>query len=358
MSNVLRLAPALCAALVALGLAGPAAAAYKPKLVAAGSGADTSVHVTWPDANDPTQAVTLYVPSAYTIGTPAVGARIGAAQTTMIEKVNGNARVRRSGAMTAGDPASTPLRAAATECTLNPLHEQVWMATLSVGGSGQNPVALTVFADRTTPAEAVLGGIKLQFCFRSPDVSEGQGGALRGGKPVDVRLTIAGTLNAPTTAGDFLWHGLFTPYVPGTKTANRSGTVEAQSILRVPRTVTLKAKRIAKTRRVDGKRRTTYSVRLTGQVSEGGKPLGGASVRVLRNGRRVANVKTNEDAGFSVTLALRTTASFRVRAIVKERTTSCQGTPVAPAGCTGAAVSGFITQSKGVSVKKPNARRG
>jgi hypothetical protein len=357
MSKLLRLAPAGCAALVALGLAGPAAAAYKPRLVASGGGSETSIHVTWPDAADPTQAVTLYVPSGYTIGTPAVGSRLGTARATIVEKANGNRKVRPFGAITAGDSASPPLRAAASECTLNPLHEQVWVATLSVGGSGQNPVALTVFVDRTTPAEAVLGGIKLQFCFRSPDVSEAQGGAPRGGKPVDVRLSISGTLNAPTTAGDFLWHGLFTPYLSGTKTANRTGTVEAQSILRVPRMVTLKARRIAKTRRVGGRRRTTYWVRLTGQVSEGGSPLGGASVRVLRNGKRVATVKTNEAAGFSATLALRKASSFRVRATVAERTTSCQGTPVAPAGCTSATVTGFTVLSRDLSVAKPKAVR-
>jgi hypothetical protein len=353
MSKLMRLAWAVCAALVALGLAGPAAAAYRPKLVAGGGGSETTVHLTWGDADNPTQTVTLYVPSAYTIATPAVGARIGSGRATLIEKANGNAKVRPSGAITAGDPASPPLRAAATECTLNPLHEQVWIATLSIGASGQNPVSLLMFVDRTTPAEAVLGAIKLQLCFRSPDVPEAQGGAARGGKPVDVRLTISGTLNAPTTAGDFLWHGLFTPYVPGTKTANRSSTVEAQSILRVPRTVTLKARRIAKTSRVQGKRRTVYSVRLRGQVSEGGRPLGGAFVRILRNGKRVASAKTNEDAGFSVTLVLRASASFSVRATVKDRTTSCQGTPVAPAGCTGATVTGFTVQSRAVAVKKP-----
>ena len=353
MSKLMRLASAVCVAFVAIGVAEPAAAAYKPKLVAGGGGSETTLHLTWRDADDPTQSVTLYVPSAYLIETPAAGSRIGGAQATFVEKGNRNAKVRPSGAITAGDPASPPLRAAATECTLNPLHEEAWIATLSTGGSGQNPVTLTMFVDRTTPAEAVLGAIKLQFCFRSPDVPEAQGGAPRGARPVDLRLTISGTLTAPTTAGDFLWHGLFTPYVPGTKTANRSGTVEAQSILRVPRAVTLKAKRIAKTRRVGGKRRTVYFARLKGQVSEGGTPLGGASVRFLRNGKRVASVKTNEDAGFSVTLVLRASASFSVRATVQDRTTSCQGTPVAPAGCTGATVTGFTVQSRAVAVRKP-----
>jgi hypothetical protein len=333
----MRIAPAASAALVALALAGPAAAAYKPKLVAGGGGGETTLHVTWRVADDATQAVTLYAPSAYTLDTtPAVGAKVGTARETIVETANGGVRVRPSGAITTADPTSPPLRAAATECTLNPLHEQVWTATLS----GKNPVSLLIFVDRTTPAEAVLGSIKLQFCFRAPDVAEAQGGAPRGGKTVDLVLTVTSTLEAPTTAGDHLWHGLFTPYTSRTKTANRAGTVEAQSVLRVPRLVTLKAKRIGK------------ELRLTGQVSEGGNPLGGASVTIFKNGHRVGTVKTNEDAGFSVTLALPRRASFSVRAVVEERTTSCEGTPVAPAGCTGATVAGFTVHSKKVVVRR------
>jgi hypothetical protein len=332
----MRIAPAASAMLVAFALAGPAAAAYKPKLVAGGGGAETTLHLTWRAADEPTQSVTLYAPSAYTLDTPAVGAKVGTAQEAIVETASAKRRVRSSGAITAGDPASPPLRAAATECTLNPLHEQVWTGTLGT----KNPVSLLIFVDRTTPAEAVLGSIRLQFCFRSPDVPEAQGGAARGGKPVELRVTITGTLEAPTTAGEFLWHGLFTPYTPGTKTANRTATVEAQSPLLVPRVVTLKARGIG------------TKVRLTGQVSEGGTPLGGAAVGIYRNGRRVGTVKTNEDAGFAVKLPLRRSASFSVRAVVKERTTSCEGTTVAPAGCTAATVSGFTVRSKEIRVKR------
>ena len=332
----MRIAPAVSAVLVALALAGPAAGAYKPRLVAGGGGSETTLHITWRVGDDATQAVTLYAPSAYTLDTPAVGAKVGTARETIVETAHGNARVRPSGAITVADPSNPPLRAAATECTLNPLHEQAWTATLN----GKNPVSLLIFVDRTTPAEAVLGSIKLQFCFRPPDVTEAQGGAQRGGKVVDLVLHVTSVLEAPTTAGDHLWHGLFTPYIPRTKTANRTGTVEAQSLLRVPRLVTLKARRIAK------------KVRLTGQVSEGGNRLGGAVVTVFRNGRRLGRVKTNEDAGFRVTLALPRSASFSVRADVKERTTSCQGTTVAPAGCTSATVSGFTVRSRRVGVPR------
>jgi hypothetical protein len=331
----MRIAPAACAALVALALAGPAAAAYKPRLVAGGGGNETTLHVTWRAADDATQAATLYAPSAYTLGAPAVGAKVGTAAVTVVETARKNARVRQAGGITSADPATPALRAAATECTLNPLHEQVWAATL-----GGQAASLLIFVDRTTPAEAVLGSIKFQFCFRSPGIPEAQGGAPHGAKPIDLALTVTGALDAPTTPGDFLWHGLFTPFAAGTKTASATATVEAQSLLRVPRVVTLKKQRL-------GER-----VRLIGQVSEGGTPLGGASVRVFRDGQRIATVKTNEDAGYALTLPLRRSASFSVRAIVKERTTSCQGTSVAPAGCTGATVSGFSVRSREVAVMR------
>jgi hypothetical protein len=352
MSKPMRVPLGACAAVLALALAHPATAAYTPKLAVGGGGTTTTVRVTWPDADDPTARVTLYAPAGYQLGAPAVGAQIGTGEVVMLGKAPENAKVPLTGAIRATDPTTTATRTEATACTGTPTHEQTWTLSLSLGGSGQNPLVVLAFVDRTTTAETTLGSVKVQFCFRSPDLTAEQGGEGRG-RPVFARLSLTGALTAPVTAGDFLWRGIFTPFTSGTPVTNAGGTKEAQSILRVPRTATLKAKRTGRTRMVRGTRVTTYAVRLSGQVAEGGTRLGGVTIRILRNGKQVKTLRTNEDAGFSIRLALAKTATFRVRAVVAERSTSCQGASVAPAGCTGATVVNWAGKSDAVRVVKP-----
>jgi hypothetical protein len=354
MSNALRLSFAGCVALVALALTGPAAAAYTPTLIAGGATNETTVRLTFLDTDDPTARVVIYVPSAYQLGKPAVGAKIGTGSSAVIAKDLKNAKLTYSGSLTVTDPTTSASRIAASQCTNTPSHEQIW--SLSLTATGQTPVQQYVFVDRTNPGESTLGGVKLQLCLRSPDVPATAGGQPLGGKTVDLRLQISGVFRPPATAGDYLWRSLLTPFLTGTGVADASEMVEAQSILRVPRAVKLKAKRIGKTRSVRGERRTAYSVMLTGQVSEGGTRLGGVTVEILRDGHRVRTVKTNEAAGFSARFALRASATFQIRAVVTQRSTSCQGTTVAPAGCTGATVANWVAQSESLRVLKPKAR--
>lgn len=351
MSSHLRASLTAGAAVLALTFASPAAAAYTPKL-AVGGGATTTLRVTWPEADAPTARVTLYAPAGYQLGSPAVGARIGTADAVMVGPAPENARLALTGPVAATDATTLAVRTAATACTGVPTHEQVWTLTLSPAGSGQSPLTLHAFVDRTSAGESDLGAVKLQLCFRAPDVPAEQGGEPRG-RPLLLRLGLTAALTSPVTAGDFLWRGIFTPFTPGSAVTSAAETKEAQSILRVPRTATLEAKLSTRTRRVGGRRVTRYFVRLSGQVAEGGTRLGGATIRVLRNGRQIKTVRTDEDAGFSVQLALAKTSIFRVRAVVAERATSCQGTSVAPAGCTGATVVNWAGTSDAVRVAKP-----
>ena len=350
MSTHLRATLAACTAILGLMLASPAAAAYTPKL-AVGGGGTTTVRVTWPDADAPTARLTLYAPAGYQLGSPAVGARIGTADVVMLGPAPENAKLALTGRIAATDATTLAVRTAATACTGVPTHEQVWTLTVSPAGSGQNPLVLYAFVDRTSAGESDLGGVKVQLCFR-PDVPAEQGGEARG-RPVLLRLGLSAALKAPVTAGDFVWRGLFTPFNAGSAITNAAETKEAQSILRIPRTATLEAKLNGRTRRVGGKRVTKYFVRLSGQVAEGGTRLGGVTIRVLRNGKQIRTLRTNEDAGFTLRLALAKTSTFRVRAVVSERATSCQGTSVAPGGCTGATVVNWAGKSDVVRVVKP-----
>ena len=353
MSRSLRAALGGAAAVAALAVAAPALAAYTPRLVASGGGSETTLRLSWPDADDPTAKITVYLPAPYTLATPAVGAQIGTARAVLIAKELGNTKVALSGTVAVSDPSAPANRRLALACTGRAaLQEQIWMLTLSVGGSGQNPIQLPAFVNRTAGPEAALGAVKLEICFRSPDIPPAQGGQPLGGKPTEAELTVRNVLNPPTASGDYLWRGIFTPYRPGTGTPNPAGTVESQSVVRVPRAVSLRARVLVRKRTVRGKRRSIAFVRLSGRVTEGGTPLGGVSVQLFRAGKRVKRVETNEDGAFVTTLRLRRTAVFRARATARERTTSCQGTPAVPT-CIGATVSSFRVQSAGVRVRKP-----
>ena len=356
MSRFLRFSLGACVALVALALAGPAMAAYTPKLIASGVGQETTIQLRLPDADDPTARITLYIPGAYQLGTPALGAEIGSARAVLIAKELGNTKITLSGNVTAADPTGVAIRTQATACTGIPTHEQVWLLTLSVGGSGQNPIQLPAFVNRTAGPEALLGGVKLQICFRSPDIPPAQGGQPLGGKPTEAELTVRNVLLPPASQGDYLWRGVFTPYSPGTGGANAAGTVEAQSVVRVPARATLARKILVKRRKVRGKVRRIYFVRLTGTVTEAGTQLGGVTVQIFRAGRRVRTLKSNESGKLSVTLRLTKTAVFHARAFAPERTTSCRETPVAPAGCTGATVARFTVRSNALRVRLPKRR--
>ena len=356
MSRFLRLSLGACVAVAAVAFAAPATAAYTPRLVASGAGPETTVQLRFPDADDPTAKIALYVPGPYQLGTPAIGAEIGSARAVLIAKELGNTKVTLTGSVTATDPTSSSVRTVATFCTGVPTHDQVWMLTVSVGGTGQNPIQVPAFIDRTTGAEAALGGIKIQICFRSPDIPPAQGGQPLGGKVTEAELTVRNVLLTPATVGDYLWRGLFTPYRPGTGSPNAGGTVEAQSIVRVPTRATLRGKILVKKRKVRGKVRRFFSVRLTGTVTEGGTQIGGVTVQILRAGRRVKTAKTNETGSFAVRLVLKRTVVFRARAIAPERSTSCQQTPVAPAGCAGATVSRFTVSSGTLRVRMPKRR--
>ena len=352
MSMPLRVPLAAGAAVLALAVAPSAVAAYTPKLAVGGSGATTTVRVVWPDADDPTARATLYAPSGYQLGRPAVGARIGTADAVMLGKAPENAKLALSGPISAVDATTLAARTEATACTGVPTHEQVWSLSLSPAGSGQDALVVLVFLDRTTAAETGLGSVKAQLCFRSPALTPDQGGEARG-RPVLLRLAVTAALTAPVTAGDFLWRGIFTPFASGSAVTNAAGTKEAQSIIRLPRTAKLEAKRSGRTRTVGGKRVTKHWVVLSGQVAEAGTRLGGVTIRILRNGKRIRTLRTDEDAGFSLQLALTKTASFRIEAVVTERATSCQGASVAPAGCTGATLVNWAGRSAVVRVVKP-----
>lgn len=351
-SRSLRVLLGACMALAGFAFSAPATAAYSPKLIASGSGPETTLRMRFPAADDATAKATIYVPGPYLLGTPALGATVGSARVVVMRKEPANRKMTLTGKVTATDPTSVSVRALATACTLVPTHEQVWTLTLSGGSSGQESMHVPVFVDRTAGAEAALGGIKLQICFRSPE-EPAQAGQPAAGKPTAAELTVQDVLLAPTTPGDYVWRAIFTPYTPGAVSARAAGTVEAQSIARTPAKATLRGRIIVEKRKVRGKLRRRFSVRLTGMVTEAGTQIGGVTVRIVRAGRRVATAKTDESGRFTVTLRLTRTGVFQARAVAPERSTSCQEVSVAPAGCTGATVAGFAARSAALRMRIP-----
>src|SRR5437868_14497117 len=80
MKKTIRFALLAGAVFSSLAFASSAFASFAPKLVASsddtGSGA-TRIGVVISNSDDPTAKVSIYVPTAYTVGTPAAGTKLG-----------------------------------------------------------------------------------------------------------------------------------------------------------------------------------------------------------------------------------------------------------------------------------------
>ena len=84
-------------------------------------------------------------------------------------------------------------------------------------------------------------------------------------------------MGRPTTAGDYRWRSLWTPFTPGTGTLDTTRQVEAQSLVTIPEgQLVIFGKK--STARVSGKPVTR--VLITGRVLVGGEPVGPALVTI------------------------------------------------------------------------------
>src|SRR5581483_10224167 len=212
------------------------------------STATTTIHVSVPQSTDPIAAVTLYSAAGYTANlTQAPGTKIGTVTAAAFSRDN-NLTLPLDGDVVTADPSAAATVQGSTQCTGIAKSQAVWVMNLSVAGQ---TLAIPIYVNSTAGApDSALGGYRLSICLPPPDVPAGTPGrAFQGAQLLEALLT----LNA----------GVFT-------TPTRAGTFEARAFVPLPIVLTLRRSYVAKTNRW----------KLSGNVTEGGQPVGDITVTI------------------------------------------------------------------------------
>jgi hypothetical protein len=336
---------ALAAAAVAgsLAVAGSALAANTATIAVSTAGTATTVHISVPQATDPIAAITIYVPTGYTMNlSAAANTGIGTEVATAFAHDAG-LTLPLTGTVTTANPV-----APATDACSPGTHGAIWYQNLSVAGQS---LIVPIYVDPTAGAATALGAYQMLICLPPWDVPVGTPGrSFDGAQLLDAKFTVNGIFTAPTS-GLAVWHTLFTPYTPGTGKPNLVGTFEARALAGAP-SLTLKA----------AKKKTGYVV--TGKLSEGGLPVGGTTV-VLKRGAtatklsKAGSATTGATGAWSVSgkLAGKKAVYFKASATVGERDATATGcaqplpATVAPAGCASATLSAWTVSSPAAKLK-------
>jgi hypothetical protein len=294
MRRSIRLALLAGAVLSTLAFAGSAFAAFSPKLVvssstpqSAGGGGSARIGVIVGNTDDPTAKVSIYVPSGYQVGTPAVGTKLGDVTATASAADLGGVVLPLTGELDAA-PADS---AAQAQCGVSA--SQTWNLKLTAAGQTLNVPVYVVAA--AGPEVASGYSTKLVVCLPPPDVPVGTPGrATFGAKLLSATFT-SSAITQPTATGDYRWTSLWTPYNPGKGTPNAAGSVETQALRHIPTQIALKVtkKKITtvRTRKVHGKSRkfkvVTTRVSFASTVTENGAAASSATITTTASGKNV-----------------------------------------------------------------------
>jgi hypothetical protein len=295
MRKTIRFALLLGASITSLAFAGSALASFSPKLIvssatpqgAAGGGA-VRIGALAGNGDDPTAAVSIYVPTGYTVNTTtAVGTKLGDVTATAAAADLGGAVLPLTGEL----DVAAPDAAAAAQCGTTDV--QMWNLKLTAAGQTLNvPMHLVQAA---APEVASGYSYKLVICLPPPDVPAGAPGRAQfGAKLLSATFTVS-AITQPTAAGDSRWTSLWTPYNPGKGTPNKAGSVETQAVRHIPTAlklnVTKKKVTTTKTKRVNGKKRVIKTVRtlvkFSAKVTENGAAPGSAVITTTAAGKKV-----------------------------------------------------------------------
>lgn len=233
----------------ALSSAGTALAAYaSPKLaiIDASPAASVTINYSVSATDDPTAKLTFYAPKEYAASlTQPAGQTIGTvtAQGTAADlggallPLTGTVQVRAASSTYLSGTTQVPIAATATQCTGTATHTAYWVLILQAAGQ---TLELPVFVDTVTaPPANAFAAASIQACLPPPDVPVGTPGrATFGFKLTQVNFKVNSTFTSDG-AEEARWRVLATPYNPGKGTANAAGTVEAQSVVAFPRSVTI-----------------------------------------------------------------------------------------------------------------------
>ena len=275
MKRSVRLTVFACAAALALAVTAIAAASYTPSMgifqatyKPSGAGVVTIV-VAQEKVDDPTARIVIYAPLGYKATlTQAPGTQIGNVVADVQVLDLGPNTLPLAGPVKADSPANYP--AASNLCTPGVTHEAVWTLNAALPGQPANPIP--VYVDHSAGAEAAFSSVKMTVCFRDPTLpSADPRRSPNGTKFLDAAFSVKGVFTNPTSAGNQLWRTLFTPYTPGTGAPNAAGTREAQGVVPMPYSISIKRIR---------KARPGY-FRLAGTVNVAGTAPTGAGLKLF-----------------------------------------------------------------------------
>jgi hypothetical protein len=337
MKTILKLVTVTATGVAALALAGNALAVQKLSLAQTG----TSVTVKASQANSDQQPAKLqiYVPSGYTLGTiPAAGTKVGTTTGVVFARDQG-IPLPLSGDVLVDDPAKHTKDACSPGSNV-----AVLILQLSVAGQ---TIALPLYINPTSAAEAGLGAIKLVVCLAPSDTPAGSPGRSPfGAQLLNASFTVDNLFTPP--AGATRWESLWTPYSAGTGIPNPAGTVEARAFVG-PGAITLSGRVTSKAKR---------TVALTGKVTASGVDVVGASVSLLLNGKVRYKAKTNAGGAYKFTLQKKknspvTTTFFQSKVTVAEQdvtSTGCGSPALAPIPCVSATQGAFTAISNKIKI--------
>jgi hypothetical protein len=304
-----------------------------------GASAATLVEVKEETTDAAPSRISIYVPAGYVanLGQTA-GTQIGTVTTSMQALASSPEAIEVAGTILTDTPAKHVDDACAPG-----VHAAVWLLHLDVRGTSFD---LPVYVDRATGADAAFSSAKLVLCSANPYEQALPGTrAPLGVKLVDVQLMLsAGALTNPTVAGSYVWRTVVTPWTANGATENTAAASEAQSIVTVPSSLSLKAQVRTTWHMTNGRRTATNSVLLSGKVAENLKGIPGVKVMFYANGKTAGSAPTGASGAFSTRTGLTRKTTIRATATVPARATACVNAlpaTLAPAGCVGATIAGY-----------------
>ncbi len=358
MNRAIRTLVLAVAGAVALSSAGTALAAYTtPKLLVTDASPAVTINYTQDANDDPTAKLTFFAPTEYSASlTQPAGQTIGTvtAQGTAADlggallPLTGTVQVRAASGTYLSGQTQRPIALLATECTGTATHTAYWVLILQAAGQ---TLELPVFVDQVTaPPASAFASSSIQACLPPPDVPPGTPGrATFGFKLTKVDFQVSSVFTSAGT-GQPRWRVQATPYRPGLGTANPAGTVEAQSVIGFPRTVTLRKPAVKGVKgvvalRIGGAANLPDGAPATLRLYRGAKAASSASVVLAKSG-----------SAYSGTLRIRQTAKAQVvflqtRASVAAGTVPC--TPTFGLPCLSATRAAIAVRSNTVRIVIP-----
>jgi hypothetical protein len=333
---------------IAVGLTAVAAIVAVPSALAAFTtsklevrqvGSTTTFKLTQSTSDDALASVRIFVPTGTTLSTTqAPGTVLGKATGLLKLFALAGAEVPVEGNVVVAPPGQIPA-ASQQACTQGVAPLATWLLVVSIAG---NSVSVPIYLLPTAGPLAALGPAYVAACFSSPYLTPAQGGTAGQPQLVNAEFAIQGVFS-PVTDGAFV--AILTPYTVGTGAINTAGTVAAPSRIAAG-AVSIKAKRAG------------LGAIVSGAVTQGGQPRGGAVVTIW-GAKGKAALKPLGKAKISpagaYTFRAKSGNSFQARVVAAAGSTASVCAQVQPligaTPCVNPTVNGFVAKSKVVRKK-------